>query len=164
MLHGRLISVSSFLLKLQWLKPNIVRNLLQPVKDRMNNEGGSNVPTQQKRFVVLVLTASLTFILCNVPYMVSAYGTMHEEHSLLTSFHRPQMKFGQGNVFTTVCYSVHRVGDSFPACITGHMTSIQRRWLLSMHHRPHDQYPARGDLHPRRGLPMGKWWADTPSS
>ena len=128
----------------------------------MNNEGGSNVPTQQKRFVVLVLTASLTFILCNVPYMVSAYGTMHEEHSLLTSFHRPQTKSGQGNVCTSVCHSVHRGGGSFPACITGHMTSIHRGWLLSMHHRPHDQYPGRGGLHPRRGLPMGKWWADTP--
>ena len=29
---------------------------------------------------------------------------------------------GQGNVFTSVCHSVHNCGGGFPPCITGHMT------------------------------------------
>ena len=31
----------------------------------------------------------------------------------------------QGNVFTRTCHSVRGAGGGFPACITGHMTSIQ---------------------------------------
>ena len=54
---------------------------------------------------------------------------------------------GQGNVFTRVCHSVAR-GVGFPACITGHMTSIQGGLLPSMHHRSHDQ----GVLHPGGGV------------
>ena len=40
-------------------------------------------------------------------------------------YYRPKRSLGQGNVFTSVCHSVHRRGDGFPACITGHMTGIQ---------------------------------------
>ena len=49
---------------------------------------------------------------------------------------------GQGNLFTGVCLSTEGVG--FPACITGHMTSIWGGgggWLPSMHHRSYDQHP-----------------------
>ena len=39
---------------------------------------------------------------------------------------------GQGNVFTPVCYSVHKGGGvSVPACITGHMIggSLSGEWI-----------------------------------
>ena len=38
--------------------------------------------------------------------------------------------------------SIQGGGGGFPACITGHMTSIQGGgWLPNMHHRSHDQHP-----------------------
>ena len=47
-----------------------------------------------------------------------------------------------------VCHSVHRVGGvGFPACITGHMTSIQRGWLPSMQLSSHDQHPEGVYIH-----------------
>ena len=52
-----------------------------------------------------------------------------------------QTKFGQGNAFTGVCLSMAGGGVGFPACITGHMTSMgEGRWLPSIHYRSHDKW------------------------
>ena len=69
----------------------------------------------------------------NTPYRLdklhSAFSRSAAKNRVL-HFYRPQMKFGQGYVFTDVCHSFCQ----------------QRGWLPSMHHRSHDW--GRG-LHPR---------------
>ena len=61
----------------------------------------------------------------------------------LSIYYRPQTKFKQGNIFTSICHSIHRGED----------------WLPSMHHRSHDQ----GDLHPV-GVCIQVCWEEPPPS
>ena len=75
---------------------------------------------------------------------------------MLTCFQR---SLGQGNIFTSVCHSVHR-GVGFPACITGHMT----RRSLHLGRSASGEICIQGgvciqgrDLHPGRGLHTRGW-------
>ena len=75
---------------------------------------------------------------------------------MLTCFQR---SLGQGNIFTSVCHSVHR-GVGFPACITGHMT----RRSLHLGRSASREICIQGgvciqgrDLHPGRGLHTRGW-------
>ena len=68
---------------------------------------------------------------------------------------------GQGNVFTRVCHSVHGEGGvDFPACITGHMTSIRGVGLpaCTAGHMIVGVSASRG----RGSTYMGDDWADPP--
>ena len=65
--------------------------------------------------------------------------------------------FGQGNVFTSSCHSVHRgVAIGFPACITSQMTRGSLHWGVCIQGVPHSRRVCiQGGLHKGEGLHPG---------
>ena len=77
----------------------------------------------------LVHQVSLKILLTNTCQKSSAVECQRNPDliPLEGNIYHPQMKLGQGNIFTNICHSFHRWG-----------------WLPSMYHRSNDQ----GNLHP----------------
>ena len=80
----------------------------------------------------------LVHVGCPSIYVARTYvGSWSSTENFLVYYYHPQMKFGQGSVFTSVCHSVHRrgclpLGPGSSASGLGGCLRLSRRGCLSL--------------------------------